>query len=123
MDSVLEKELSHQVLGACFRVHHELGMGLLEDVYESALVIELASRGLQVQRQAPFKVFYRQQQVGYYLADLVVENRLIVELKAVKSLNDIMIAQLLNYLRIARIPLGYLVNFGRPKLEWQRYVV
>ncbi len=70
MDIVVEKELSHQLLGACFAVHNELGMGLLESVYESVLVIELTMRGLKVERQVPYKVYYLGQEVGFYFADL-----------------------------------------------------
>ncbi len=104
-------------------VHEELGPGLLEAVYESALFVELTAKGLRAERQVPFKVFYRGQEVGHYYADLVLEKRIIVEIKAVKQLNEVMVAQLMNYLRISKISLGYLVNFGGPRLEWNRYVL
>lgn len=123
MGSVVEKELSAQLVDACYAAHRGLGTGLLESVYESALVVELNARGLEVQRQVPYKVYYRTQVVCYYYADLVVEKRLVVELKAAKVLTETMVAQLLNYLRISRIPLGYLVNFGMQSLEYRRYVV
>lgn len=122
MNNVVERELSAQLLSALHSVYRGLGQGLLESVYESALMVELQAKGQKAERQVPFKVFYRGQEVGHYYADLVLEKRIIVEIKAVKQLNEVMVAQLMNYLRISRITLSYLVNFGGPRLEWNRYV-
>lgn len=121
--SVLFQELSHEVIGACFTVQNFLGCGLLEKVYEEALVIELNSLGIPVARQKYFPVYYKGQLAGSYLADLVVDNKIIVELKSVTSLKPFMEAQLINYLRLSRIPVGYLVNFYNEQVEYEMFVV
>ena len=113
-------ELTEQVLGACFEVSNELGAGFLESVYEKALLIALADRGLTAKSQAPLQVRFRQQLVGTFFADVVVEEQVLVELKAVKNLAAEHIAQVLNYLRGTDLPVGLLVNFGTSKLEIRR---
>ena len=116
----LEK-VTEQVIGACFEVSNELGIGFLESVYEKALLVALCDRGLKVERQVSIEVFFRQQAVGEFFADIVVEDQLIVELKAVKRLAVEHIAQVLNYLRATGKEVGLLVNFGTKKLEYRRF--
>ena len=116
----LEK-MTEQVIGACFEVSNELGIGFLESVYEKALLVALCDRGLKVERQVSIEVFFRQQAVGEFFADIVVEDQLIVELKAVKRLAVEHIAQVLNYLRATGKEVGLLVNFGTKKLEYRRF--
>ncbi|MFP4302723.1 MAG: GxxExxY protein [Spirochaetaceae bacterium] len=123
MAQVAYKELSHKVLGAAFAVHNALGPGLLESAYEGALVIELRHRGLDFERQRVFPVYYRGEMAGAYVADLVVEGKVIMELKSVKKLTSVMEAQLVNYLRLSKVPVGYLLNFQGTKVEWRRFVV
>lgn len=123
MSQVAYRELSHRVLGAAFAVHNALGPGLLESAYEGALVIELRHRGLEFERQRVYPVYYRGEMAGAYVADLVVEGRIIMELKSVKELTSVMEAQLVNYLRLSKVPVGYLLNFQGTKVEWRRFVV
>jgi GxxExxY protein len=114
-------ELTEQVLGACFEVSNELGAGFLESVYEKALLIALSDMGLTARSQLPLQVQFRQQVVGTFFADIVVEEQVLVELKAVKNLAAEHVAQVLNYLRGTDLPVGLLVNFGTPKLEIRRF--
>lgn len=108
-----QEAIFKQVLDAAFAVHTELGAGLLESVYERCLAIELRSRGLAVEAQVPVPVFYKQEKIDLaFRADLIVENEIIVEVKAVSELHPLHIAQLLNYLKIRRSRLGLLVNFN-----------
>ena len=122
MDSFIHRELSHQVLGACFSVHNILGAGLLESAYEGALVIEFQRLGLPVERQRVYSVYYKGELAGAYIADMVVAGRIILELKSVQVLSSVMDAQILNYLRLSGVQVGYLVNFRNRKVEWKRFV-
>jgi len=123
MAAILHKELSDRVIGAAFKVHNVLGPGLLESAYEGALVIELKRRGLAVERQVVYPLIYEGEMAGAYIADIVVENAVVLELKSVKILTAVMEAQLLNYLRLSAVPVGYLINFRNPRLEFQRRVL
>jgi GxxExxY protein len=104
--------LTEKVIGCAYRVHNELGSGYLEKVYENSLRIELIEAGLAVKQQHPIPVFYREQLVGDYFADLLVADRLIVELKAVRSLAKEHEVQLVHYLTSTGIDDGLLINFG-----------
>ena len=106
-------QLTEQVIGACFEVSNELGIGFLESVYEKALVIALQDKGLNTSRQVPIEVSFRGKGVGEFFADIIVEEELIVELKAVKSIAPEHIAQILNYLRATEKKTALLVNFGK----------
>ena len=120
----LEKlnQLSAKVIGAAQKVSSVLGCGFLEKVYENSLAVELRDRGLAVVQQRGIQVVYGQQVVGEYFADLIVSSRVIVELKAVKCLDNIHEAQCINYLRASRLPLCLLMNFSRPRLEVRRII-
>ena len=122
MASLIHKELSDKVLGAAFTVHSALGPGLLESAYEGALCVELKYRGLHVERERIFPLQYRGKYVGAYIADIVVENTIILELKSVRALNDCMAAQIINYLKLSGLSVGYLINFYGVKAEWRRFV-
>ena len=122
MSKLIHSELSNKVLGFAFSVHNILGPGLLESCYEGAMVIELQQAGLPFERQQVFPVYYKGQMSGAYIADLVVANTIILELKSVQALGPAMEAQLLNYLRISKLPVGYLMNFQGTKLQWRRFV-
>ena len=122
MSKLLHAELSNKVLALAFSVHNILGPGLLESCYEGALVIELQRAGIAHQRQQIFPLYYKSEMVGGYIADLVVDNTIILELKSVQCLSPVMTAQLLNYLRLSRCPVGYLINFNSTKLEYKRFV-
>jgi GxxExxY protein len=117
------QDITYQIRGAIFEVNKVLGSGFLEKVYEKALMIELSGRGLSVENQVPLKVSYKGQIVGEYFADLLVEGRVIVELKSVANLLREHQAQLLNYLKATGICVGLLVNFTRNKAEIKRMVL
>ena len=119
---LLEKELTGKILGAAFNVHNTLGCGFLEKIYENALVIEMRKGAIPLTQQAAIKVRYESVVVGDYQADLVVDGRVVVELKAVSQLDSVHEAQLLNYLKATGIRVGLLLNFGRPKLQYRRLV-
>ena len=120
---LLYEELSYQVIGALMRVHSILGPGLLESAYEAACVIELRDRGIDVEQQVVYPLIYNGQMAGAYIADLVVENKIVLELKSVQVLNSTMEAQLLNYLRLSGMQLGFLVNFRNVSLGWKRMIL
>ena len=116
-------ELTYQIRGAIFEVNRVLGSGLLEKVYENAMMVELVDRGLKAESQVPIKVIYKGNQVGDYYADIVVEGKIILELKAVSSLENIHEAQILNYLKATDYKIGLLVNFTHPKAEIKRFII
>ena len=122
MASFIHKELSDKVLGAAFTVHNALGPGLLESAYEGAICVEFTHLGLRIERQPVFPLTYRDEYVGAYIADLVVEETIILELKAVKALSPVMEAQIINYLKLSGLPVGYLLNFANTRVEWKRFV-
>jgi GxxExxY protein len=115
-------ELTYVINAAVFEVNRVLGAGFLEKVYEKALLIELVQRGLKAESQVPIIVSYKGNEVGEYYADIVVENQVIIELKAVDSLQNIHQAQLLNYLKATGYKTGLLVNFSHPKAQIKRFV-
>jgi len=113
--------LTHRLIGAFFDVYNALGAGFREIVYERAISIALAELGLRVQRQVPVSVRYRGQRVGHFRADLIVERAVLLELKAIPSLQPGHEAQVLNALRATGLTLGLLLNFG-PKPEIKRLI-
>lgn len=114
------KKLTERIIGAGFEVSKALGHGFLETVYKKALILELRRQGLAAVQEVPYKVHYLGEQTGTYLADLVVEDRVIVELKAVEALAQFHKGHLLNYLRASGLSVGLLFNFGTPRLEVRR---
>ncbi len=117
-------ELTEQVIGCAYRVHNALGSGFLEKVYENALRIELLKNGMDVKQQHPIRVYYQDEVVGDYYADLLVNGCLILELKAVQSLTREYEVQLVNYLSATGINDGLLINFGSSvevKRKFRRY--
>ena len=123
MEHLLYRELSSDIIGAIISVHNALGPGLLEAPYHNALYYELVSRGHAVSYNTPYPVFYKGNQVGEYYADLTVADKVIVEVKSVSAVTAVHRAQVLNYLRIADIRLGLIVNFHGVKAVWERFVL
>jgi len=117
-----EQDLTEKILRAAFAVHNVLGAGFLERVYSNALAVELRAQGIALQNELTIKIQYRNTIVGDYIADLVVDGRVLVELKACASLDPVHTAQILKYHRASEIQVGLLLNFGRPKLEYRRFV-
>ena len=110
------------VVGAAYEVSNVLGAGFLEKVYERALARELGLRGVAVETQVPFPIVYKGQLVGDYVADLLVERQLIVELKCVEAFTNEHLAKCINYLKASGLRLALLINFQKPKVEWRRVV-
>jgi len=116
-------DITYKINGAVFEVNRVLGAGFLEKVYENALLMELRNQGLKAESQIPIVVKYKGAEVGEYFADIVVEEQIILELKAVNQLQKIHEAQLLNYLKATGYRLGLLINFTHPKAQIKRFVV
>ena len=112
--------LTAKILEACFQVSNELGSGFLESVYEKALALALRQKGIDFRCQVPLKVTFRGEPVGEFFADIIIEDKVLVELKAVQALAAEHQAQTINYLEATGLEVGLLVNFGRPKVEYKR---
>ena len=120
---LIEKDLTQKVIGAAMEVHKVLGCGFLEAVYQEALEIELGARGIRFSRQPEIKIKYKNHTLSKtYQPDLCVDDRLVVELKALDRISAVEEAQLLNYLKATGIKVGLLMNFGGRSLEWKRMV-
>ena len=120
---IVEKDLVYAINACVFEVYRQLGHGFLEKVYENALVREFQNREIAVEAQVPFSVKYKGAIVGEYCADLVVDDRVIVEVKAVEQLHPAHEAQILNYLKATGKRVGLLVNFSHPKATVKRFVL
>ena len=118
----MQGTLSQRVIRCAFDVSNTLGAGFLEKVYDNALCIEFENNGLKFQAQKPITVNYKGFQVGEYIADIIVEDKLLLELKAIESLGRSHDAQVMNYLKATNLSVGLLLNFGRPKLDIRRIV-
>ena len=118
---IKHEEITKVIIGCAFEVINELGAGFLESVYEHAMFIALEQQGLSSQAQHSTKVMFRGKCVGDFFADLLVEKKVIVELKAVKAIAPEHQAQIINYLNATGIEVGLLINFGNPKLEYKRF--
>ncbi len=116
-------ELTEKIIGCAYAVANTLGHGFLEKVYENALLVELGNKGLRAIQQHPIKVLYDGVSVGDYYADLLIEDRVIVELKAAKDIDDLHVAQCLNYLKATGIKVCLLINFGKPRIDIRRIVM
>jgi GxxExxY protein len=106
------QDLTGRIIQCVYKVHNTLGFGFLENVYQNALLIELEKKGLKAVRETPIQVSYEGMVVGEYVADILVEDRIILELKSVKELHPAHEAQLINYLKATRLEVGLLINFG-----------
>ncbi len=122
MTEILHKELSYAVVGAAMEVHRELGPGFLEAVYQKALACELARCGIPFEEQKLLPVYYKDQLVGDYKADFVMDGKIILELKAASALNAVHEAQALHYLVATKMQLAILINFGAASLQTKRIV-
>jgi len=116
------KDLTSKIIECAYNVHNTLGFGFLESVYQNAILIELEKNGLQATNEVPVKVFYDEKIVGDYVADVIVEDKVIIELKSVKELHPAHEAQLTNYLKATGIEVGLLINFGSERVDVKRKV-
>ena len=115
-----EEQLTNKIIGCAYTVHNTLGYGFLEKVYENALCIELSREGLSVKQKYPIEVYYDDVIVGEYIADLLVEEKVLIELKAVQNLCKEHEVQLVNYLVATGINIGLLINFGSKSVQIKR---
>ena len=111
-ESLKHRELTDQIIGTFYEVYNELGFGFLESVYENSMVIALKAKRLDVEQQVSIPVWFRGERVGDFVPDLIIEDKVILELKAVRTLDERHKAQLLNYLKATEIEVGLLLNFG-----------
>lgn len=118
---MIYEELSNNIIKCFYETYNELGTGFLESVYENALATVLNENGIFLEKQKDIEVFFRNKQVGYFRADIVVENKIILELKAVSKIKPEHHAQLINYLKATKINIGYILNFG-DKPEFKRMI-
>lgn len=115
-------ELAYTVVGLAMAVHRELEYGFLEKVYENALIVALRQAGINAVQQAPIKVYFRGEIVGEYIADILVDGKMILELKSLDRITDVHRAQTLNYLKATGLKLALILNFGKESLERERLV-
>ena len=117
------KDLTYKIIGCAMNVHKILGTGFLESVYEEALKVDFEKSDIPFQSQVEYPVIYREENIKTFLCDLVVDDKVIVELKAIKNISDIERAQLLNYLRVTKLKVGLLINFDTKSLQYERLVL
>jgi len=121
-EKILHKDLSYKIIGLAMEVHTKLGYGFLEKVYENAMMVLLRREGIHAKQQAPITVYFDGEVVGDYYADILVEDKIILELKAIEKITDVHRAQTLNYLKATGLRLAILLNFGKEKLKYERLV-
>jgi len=121
MTNLLHKSITDAILKVYYEVYNELGYGFLEKVYQNAMYFELKSLGYKVETQKQIKVYFKKQLVGEYFADLLVEDKIIIELKAAELLMNVHVAQIMNYLKATTIEVGMLLNFGEEP-EFKRLI-
>jgi GxxExxY protein len=122
-ENIVHKDLSYKIIELALAVHNEFGCGFLEKVYENALMLLLEREKIPAKQQAPADVYFQEKVVGQYFADILVDNKIILELKTADAITNIHIAQTLNYLRATGIKLGLILNFGKPRFEYKRLVL
>ncbi len=122
MAEIVEMELSYAIVGEAYKVRDELGTGFLEKVYENALIVALREIGLRVEQQVPIEVRYHGQMVGTYFADLIVEGRILIEVKVAERISRAHLAQTRNYLQATGLKLGIVINFNKERVDIERVV-
>ena len=121
-EKIIYGDLSYKVVGLAMEVHRKLGYGFLEKVYENSLAVLFRREGIEAKQQVAIRVHFEGQEVGYYLADILVAGKIVLEVKAVEGLIDAHRAQTLNYLKATDLDLAILLNFGKEKLQYERLV-
>jgi GxxExxY protein len=121
-NSYVASGLTGEIIGVAMEVHSQLGPGFLENVYEEAFAVELELKGIKFQRQKELPVFYKGRNIKQFVCDFIVEDKVIVELKAVKQIGEIEKLQVINYLKASGYEIGLLFNFGDKSLEWKRLI-
>lgn len=123
-DSIIYREEAYKIIGACMEVHKQLGHGFLESVYKEALEIEFKNRNIDYQREKKYNIYYKDTQLSkYYIADFVIFDTIILEIKAQTNVIDENIRQVLNYLAVSKCKFGLIVNFGEESLKFKRIIL
>ena len=120
---LLHADLVYQIMGCCFEVLKELGHGLHEKPYENALVIAFEDTGIRASQQEPFPISFRNQIVGEFIPDIIVNDSVVIDTKVIDRITDHERGQMLNYLRITGLRVGLVINFKHAKLQWERVVL
>ncbi len=121
--NIIYKDLSYKVIELALEVQNELGCGFLEKVYENAMMTLFERERIPAKQQAPIDVYFQGKVIGQYFADILVDNKIILELKTVEVIADVHKAQVLNYLRATGLKLGLILNFAKPRFEYKRLVL
>ena len=122
MNDYKYSDITGKIIGAAMKVHSTLGNGFQEVIYQRALAIEMAKAALSYQRELEMPIFYDDRQIGTRRVDFMVEDKVMVELKAISQLEDVHLAQAINYLEAYHLEIGLLINFGAKSLEWKRVI-
>ncbi len=120
---ILHKDLSYKIVGLAMQIHSELGFGFLEKVYENSMMVLFRRENIMAKQQAPISVSFEGEIVGDYYADILIEDKIILELKAIEKITDAHKAQALNYLKATGLKLASIINFGKQRLEYERIVL
>ena len=124
MNNLIHKDEAYFIIGLCMEVHNALGKGFSEAVYSEALEIELRENGVPYSRETRFDIIYKDNLLSKkYIADFVIDNKIILEIKAIESISSSHIKQVLNYLAVSKLKLGIVVNFGEDSLTYKRVVL
>lgn len=118
----IHSDITAEILGAAFEVHKTIGTGFVESVYQKAMLVECGIRKIDAESEIELPVFYKQVKVGSRRADLLIKKKVVVELKAVTELNDVHLAQAINYLEAFNLEVGLLINFGSKSLQYKRVI-
>lgn len=121
--TVVYKDLSYAIVGTAMKVQSELGDGFLEKVYENALMLLLRKENIEAKQQEPIDIHFMEEVIGQYYADILVEGKIILELKTVDVISSVHIAQVIHYLKATGLNLGIILNFGKESLEYKRVVL
>jgi GxxExxY protein len=122
-EKLIYKDLTYKIIGLAMEVHNELGYGFLEKVYENAMKVQFSKSNIKADFQVQFKVNFKGEVIGEFYPDIIVDDKVILELKAVEKINDIHKAQILNYLKVTKLKLGLILNFSKEKLEYERIIL
>lgn len=122
MNSYIHSEITQKIIGCAMKVHNTLGTGFQEVIYQRSLAIELEKQKLPYERELELKIYYEGIEVGTRRVDFLVDDKVIVELKALTALDDVHLAQTLNYLEASKLEIGLLINFGTTKLQFKRLI-
>ena len=120
--NLIHKDLTGRIIGLAMEIYNQLGRGFLESVYEEAFAYELELNEINFKKQEPMNVYYKGKKIKQFICDLLIEDKVIVELKAIKKITDLEIAQTINYLNAAKYEIGLLINFGAESLEFKRLI-